>query len=199
MWFTEQSFSFVQQFPAEPARKEEHWRRTVWLLSGMPPPGQNWRQGMPHHVIFKVHLSCSGASSDQRLLFLKQEAKENTECYLILTFALSYFSFYYIVYVFSVTELLCLKYIVRKCLFLYVMVFEACEDGLFMGVKALCMISTAQFFQEILRKWTPFEKTVFWAAVLFRACRGSCSRWGQIASHFLLVEVVVCQSSQSAC
>lgn len=64
MSFTEESFSFVQQFPAEPARKreqaEEIEREQCDYCQECLPPGQNWRQGMSHHVIFKVHLLCYG-------------------------------------------------------------------------------------------------------------------------------------------
>lgn len=101
MSFTEESFSFVQQFPAEPARKREQAEESIEreqcdYCQECLPPGQNWRQGMSHHVIFKVHLLCNECQQSPKTPFLKQEAKEDTEYNFILVFTVFYFVFYHI-------------------------------------------------------------------------------------------------------
>lgn len=57
------------------------------------PPGQNWRQGMSHHVIFKVHLLWYGCQQCPKTPFLKQEAKEDTE-YNFISIFFTVFYFY---------------------------------------------------------------------------------------------------------
>lgn len=98
MTFSEESFSAVQQFPAEPAGKGEEAEESIEreqcdYCQECLPPSQNWRQGASHHVIFKVHLWCYHCQQWPKTLIIEHEVKGDMENdFIINSTVLLYFA-----------------------------------------------------------------------------------------------------------